>query len=157
MSHTRVWKNYRCSRLLVTMTITNVLKNITDPHCSFLVRKQSFLLVNVPGYDLPQGSRLNGPKPTPLLNPNKPCGVYWQPWVNGVFPSLQAAYKSWLCSVAITYYLNRQQVPPCRIFCEQVETRCPYFLPELEGQYAGEPSFLCTGEQSSFWYRGKSV
>lgn len=47
--------------------------------------------------------------------------------------------------MAIRYLIDGQEVPPCRIYCEEVEKRCPYFLPQKENQYAGEPSFLCTG------------
>lgn len=35
---------------------------------------------------------------------------------------------------------------PCREFCERVEQRCPYFHPAGGDQYAGEPTFLCTGK-----------
>lgn len=40
---------------------------------------------------------------------------------------------------------------PCLSFCQSVERRCPYLLPgdrapAYPTQYAGEPTFLCTGK-----------
>jgi hypothetical protein len=44
-----------------------------------------------------------------------------------------------------------RKVRPCRDVCQQVEQRCPFFLPGDRApgyttQYAGEPTFLCLGE-----------
>ena len=60
---------------------------------------------------------------------------------------LQKAYKDWLCSMAIKYYDDDVLVEPCNDvkYCDQVENHCPYLLPHMDQQYAGEPSFLCTG------------
>jgi hypothetical protein len=44
-----------------------------------------------------------------------------------------------------------RKVRPCREVCQQVEQRCPFFLPGDRApgyttQYAGEPTFLCLGK-----------
>lgn len=55
------------------------------------------------------------------------------------------AYRDWLCSTLIPYYLNGQLAKPCQSICEQVEQKCPHLHPYGKGQYAGEPVFLCIG------------
>ncbi len=40
---------------------------------------------------------------------------------------------------------HRVGVGSCVTITPVVCMKCPYFLPQLDGQYAGEPSFLCTG------------
>lgn len=47
------------------------------------------------------------------------------------------------------------RLKPCLSVCQLVEQHCPYFLPADRApayptQYAGEPTFLCLGENSSF-------
>ena len=59
--------------------------------------------------------------------------------------SFQNAYKNWVCSLKIPYYLDSQLVRPCPSYCNNVSQQCPYLLPHVENQYAGEPSFVCTG------------
>lgn len=44
------------------------------------------------------------------------------------------------------------RLKPCLSVCQLVEQHCPYFLPADRApayptQYAGEPTFLCLGEQ----------
>ena len=63
----------------------------------------------------------------------------------------QTAYRHWLCGMTMPYYWEKKPIKPCNYseyllsFCDSVEKKCPYFLPQLDSQYAGEPSFLCTG------------
>lgn len=46
---------------------------------------------------------------------------------------------------------QRRRIRPCLKVCQIVEERCPYMLPGdrapgYNTQYAGEPTFLCTGK-----------
>ena len=53
--------------------------------------------------------------------------------------------------MTMPFYWLGEPLHPCNYtdyllsFCDNVAKKCPYFLPQLDGQYAGEPSFLCTG------------
>ena len=58
---------------------------------------------------------------------------------------LQTAYRQWLCSQYVTYYLEDEPIKPCLTFCDQVAQYCPFFRPFGESQI-GEPGFLCKGE-----------
>ncbi|CAH1781327.1 unnamed protein product [Owenia fusiformis] len=59
------------------------------------------------------------------------------------------AYKHWLCSRHIdSIHINNERYVPCDMdHCERVEEACPYLLPTSDGQYAGEPGFLCRDEE----------
>ncbi|XP_067014452.2 uncharacterized protein Mid1 [Anabrus simplex] len=74
----------------------------------------------------------------------------------------QEAYRRWVCASLLPFFPRPgHRVRPCRSVCNEVEQRCPFFLPGdrapgLPTQYAGEPTFLCldpnipeTGEQLS--------
>lgn len=65
---------------------------------------------------------------------------------------LQEAYRRWVCSSLFPHFLqdSGKHARPCRSVCQQVEQRCPFFLPgdrfpSYPTQYAGEPTFLCIG------------
>ncbi|XP_069669413.1 uncharacterized protein Mid1 [Periplaneta americana] len=60
------------------------------------------------------------------------------------------AYRRWVCASLFPHYLEKsgERARPCRSTCQQVEQRCPFFLPgdrypSYPTQYAGEPTFLC--------------
>ena len=61
------------------------------------------------------------------------------------------AYRDWLCSTLIPYYLKpggaQEVTKPCQSICEQVEQKCPHLHSYGKGQYAGEPVFLCIGKK----------
>lgn len=49
-----------------------------------------------------------------------------------------------------TEITRRKKIRPCLKVCQKVEEQCPYLLPGdrapgYNTQYAGEPTFLCTG------------
>ncbi|KAL6033514.1 hypothetical protein STEG23_016331, partial [Scotinomys teguina] len=59
----------------------------------------------------------------------------------------KAVYKAWLCS---EYFSVTQQEcqhwVPCKQYCLEVQTRCPFILPDNEEMvYGGLPGFICTG------------
>ncbi|KAK7804508.1 hypothetical protein U0070_013454 [Myodes glareolus] len=63
-------------------------------------------------------------------------------YING-----RAVYKAWLCS---EYFSVTQQEcqswVPCKQYCLEVQTRCPFILPDNEEMvYGGLPGFICTG------------
>jgi hypothetical protein len=65
---------------------------------------------------------------------------------------LQDAYRRWVCASLFPHFLpdSAERARPCRSVCQQVEQRCPFFLPgdrfpSYPTQYAGEPAFLCLG------------
>ncbi|KAJ8266482.1 hypothetical protein GJAV_G00130910 [Gymnothorax javanicus] len=59
----------------------------------------------------------------------------------------ESVYKSWLCSE----YFNATQSQcqyriPCKQYCLEVQTRCPFVLPDNDDLvYGGLSSFICTG------------
>ncbi|EDL14188.1 mCG48617 [Mus musculus] len=62
-------------------------------------------------------------------------------------PPRAAVYKAWLCS---EYFSVTQQEcqnwVPCKQYCLEVQTRCPFILPDNEEMvYGGLPGFICTG------------
>ncbi|XP_058010625.1 NALCN channel auxiliary factor 2-like [Ahaetulla prasina] len=59
----------------------------------------------------------------------------------------KAVYKAWLCSEYFDVtQLQCQHRIPCKQYCLEVETRCPFVLPDNdELVYGGLPGFLCTG------------
>jgi len=59
----------------------------------------------------------------------------------------QKAYKEWVCSLTLPYYLDGFYIKPCRTFCEKVEQKCPHL--HSAQTYAGEPVFICIGKLSS--------
>jgi len=68
---------------------------------------------------------------------------------------LQEAYRRWVCASLFAHFLqdSGERARPCRSVCQQVEQRCPFFLPgdrfpSYPTQYAGEPTFLCIGMSS---------
>jgi len=54
----------------------------------------------------------------------------------------RGAYRKWLCSNKIPYYLNETLIKPCQTFCNSVQNQCPFFRP-LDDFYAGQPVFHC--------------
>lgn len=60
---------------------------------------------------------------------------------------LQIVYKAWLCSqyFEVTQFNCRKTIP-CKQYCLEVQTRCPFILPDNdEVIYGGLSSFICTG------------
>ncbi|KAI0230624.1 hypothetical protein LSAT2_019061 [Lamellibrachia satsuma] len=55
----------------------------------------------------------------------------------------EEAYKDWVCANTLPYFHQGAPISACSDYCHIVQNRCPYFLPELENQYAGEASFIC--------------
>uniref|UniRef100_A0A8C6XNF6 NALCN channel auxiliary factor 2 n=1 Tax=Naja naja TaxID=35670 RepID=A0A8C6XNF6_NAJNA len=60
----------------------------------------------------------------------------------------KAVYKAWLCSEYFDVtQLQCQHRIPCKQYCLEVETKCPFVLPDNdELVYGGLPGFLCTGK-----------
>ena len=59
----------------------------------------------------------------------------------------QIVYKAWLCSQYFEVaQLNCRKTIPCKQYCLEVQTRCPFILPDNdEVVYGGLSSFICTG------------
>ncbi|XP_066562255.1 NALCN channel auxiliary factor 1-like [Amia ocellicauda] len=57
------------------------------------------------------------------------------------------AYKPWLCSQYFeTTQIHCSNRIPCKHYCLEVQTRCPFILPDNDDLiYGGMPSFICTG------------
>uniref|UniRef100_G1MR61 Family with sequence similarity 155 member B n=1 Tax=Meleagris gallopavo TaxID=9103 RepID=G1MR61_MELGA len=58
-----------------------------------------------------------------------------------------AVYKAWLCSeyFNVTQQQCRHRIP-CKQYCLEVQTRCPFVLPDNDELiYGGLPGFICTG------------
>ncbi|MGH0135655.1 UNVERIFIED_CONTAM: hypothetical protein FKN15_044674 [Acipenser sinensis] len=66
---------------------------------------------------------------------------YWQ------YKFFRAVYKAWLCAE----YFNATQSQchnriPCKQYCLEVQTSCPFVLPDNDDLiYGGLSSFICTG------------
>ncbi|XP_075056090.1 NALCN channel auxiliary factor 1 [Mixophyes fleayi] len=59
----------------------------------------------------------------------------------------KAVYKSWLCShyFEVTQFECSSKIP-CKQYCLEVQTRCPFILPDNDDVvYGGLSSFICTG------------
>nr|XP_054521519.1 NALCN channel auxiliary factor 1 [Pan troglodytes] len=72
-----------------------------------------------------------------------PCG-----WRN----KDKIVYKAWLCSqyFEVTQFNCRKTIP-CKQYCLEVQTRCPFILPDNdEVIYGGLSSFICTGLYETF-------
>ncbi|EGW00079.1 Transmembrane protein FAM155A [Cricetulus griseus] len=64
----------------------------------------------------------------------------------------QIVYKAWLCSqyFEVTQFNCRKTIP-CKQYCLEVQTRCPFILPDNdEVIYGGLSSFICTGLYETF-------
>ncbi|ERE65136.1 transmembrane protein, partial [Cricetulus griseus] len=73
------------------------------------------------------------------------------PWTGLQANKLRAVYKAWLCSeyFSVTQHECQHWVP-CKQYCLEVQTRCPFILPDNEEMvYGGLPGFICT-EASQF-------
>nr|XP_056715693.1 NALCN channel auxiliary factor 2 [Euleptes europaea] len=59
----------------------------------------------------------------------------------------KAVYKAWLCSEYFNVtQLQCQRRIPCKQYCLEVQTRCPFVLPDNDELiYGGLPGFICTG------------
>ncbi|KFV87850.1 Transmembrane protein FAM155B, partial [Struthio camelus australis] len=60
---------------------------------------------------------------------------------------MAAVYKAWLCSeyFNVTQQQCRHRIP-CKQYCLEVQTRCPFVLPDNDELiYGGLPGFICTG------------
>ncbi|CAH2315548.1 transmembrane FAM155B [Pelobates cultripes] len=58
----------------------------------------------------------------------------------------KAVYKAWLCSeyFNVTQRQCRHHIP-CKQYCLEVQTRCPFMLPDNDDLiYGGLPGFICT-------------
>ncbi|OCT67329.1 transmembrane protein FAM155B [Xenopus laevis] len=58
----------------------------------------------------------------------------------------KAVYKAWLCSeyFNVTQRQCRHRIP-CKQYCLEVQTRCPFMLPDNDDLvYGGLPGFICT-------------
>ncbi|XP_015278795.1 PREDICTED: transmembrane protein FAM155B-like [Gekko japonicus] len=60
---------------------------------------------------------------------------------------MPAVYKAWLCSEYFNVtQLQCQHRIPCKQYCLEVQTRCPFVLPDNDELiYGGLPGFICTG------------
>ncbi|PKU28445.1 transhypothetical protein [Limosa lapponica baueri] len=61
----------------------------------------------------------------------------------------RAVYKAWLCSeyFNVTQQQCRHRIP-CKQYCLEVQTRCPFVLPDNDELiYGGLPGFICTGKE----------
>ncbi|XP_075418735.1 NALCN channel auxiliary factor 1 [Tenrec ecaudatus] len=64
----------------------------------------------------------------------------------------KVVYKAWLCSqyFEVTQFNCRKTIP-CKQYCLEVQTRCPFILPDNdEVIYGGLSSFICTGLYETF-------
>ncbi|XP_016011634.2 transmembrane protein FAM155A isoform X1 [Rousettus aegyptiacus] len=61
-------------------------------------------------------------------------------------------YKAWLCSQYFEVaQFNCRKTIPCKQYCLEVQTRCPFILPDNdEVIYGGLSSFICTGLSETF-------
>uniref|UniRef100_A0A673URJ1 Family with sequence similarity 155 member A n=1 Tax=Suricata suricatta TaxID=37032 RepID=A0A673URJ1_SURSU len=61
-------------------------------------------------------------------------------------------YKAWLCSQYFEVaQFNCRKTVPCQQYCLEVQTRCPFILPDNdEVIYGGLSSFICTGLHDTF-------
>nr|XP_035980442.1 transmembrane protein FAM155A isoform X3 [Halichoerus grypus] len=61
-------------------------------------------------------------------------------------------YKAWLCSQYFEVaQFNCRKTIPCKQYCLEVQTRCPFILPDNdEVVYGGLSSFICTGLYETF-------
>ncbi|XP_012578607.1 PREDICTED: transmembrane protein FAM155A [Condylura cristata] len=61
-------------------------------------------------------------------------------------------YKAWLCSQYFEVaQSNCRKTIPCKQYCLEVQTRCPFILPDNdEVIYGGLSSFICTGLYEAF-------
>ncbi|XP_006896020.1 PREDICTED: transmembrane protein FAM155B-like [Elephantulus edwardii] len=59
----------------------------------------------------------------------------------------KAIYKAWLCSEYFSVTQQEcQRWVPCKQYCLEVQTWCPFLLPDNEEMvYGGLPGFICTG------------
>ncbi|XP_072899308.1 NALCN channel auxiliary factor 1-like [Hemitrygon akajei] len=60
---------------------------------------------------------------------------------------IKTVYKAWLCSqyFEATQFHCSSRIP-CKQYCSEVQTRCPFILPDNKDLvYGGSPSFLCAG------------
>ncbi|XP_014741459.1 PREDICTED: transmembrane protein FAM155B [Sturnus vulgaris] len=67
--------------------------------------------------------------------------------VRSCLTDCKAVYKAWLCSeyFNVTQQQCRQRIP-CKQYCLEVQTRCPFVLPDNDELiYGGLPGFICTG------------
>ena len=64
-----------------------------------------------------------------------------------IFLFFQIVYKAWLCSQYFEVaQFNCRKTIPCKQYCLEVQTRCPFILPDNdEVIYGGLSSFICTG------------
>uniref|UniRef100_U3ILI3 NALCN channel auxiliary factor 2 n=1 Tax=Anas platyrhynchos platyrhynchos TaxID=8840 RepID=U3ILI3_ANAPP len=63
----------------------------------------------------------------------------------------KAVYKAWLCSeyFNVTQQQCRHRIP-CKQYCLEVQTRCPFVLPDNDELiYGGLPGFICTGKDTA--------
>ncbi|XP_074601060.1 calcium-permeable channel component Mid1 [Brevipalpus obovatus] len=65
------------------------------------------------------------------------------------------AYKDWVCSLTLPYYLDGFYIKPCRTFCEKVEQKCPHLHSALT--YAGEPVFICIDPEISYFQNSTNI
>ncbi|XP_043849000.1 transmembrane protein FAM155A [Dromiciops gliroides] len=64
----------------------------------------------------------------------------------------KTVYKAWLCSqyFEVTQFHCRKTIP-CKQYCLEVQTRCPFILPDNDDViYGGLSSFICTGLYENF-------
>uniref|UniRef100_A0A8C3IG31 NALCN channel auxiliary factor 1 n=1 Tax=Chrysemys picta bellii TaxID=8478 RepID=A0A8C3IG31_CHRPI len=62
-------------------------------------------------------------------------------------PKIPTVYKAWLCSqyFEVTQFHCSNRIP-CKQYCLEVQTRCPFILPDNDDViYGGLSSFICTG------------
>ncbi|XP_029792310.1 transmembrane protein FAM155A [Suricata suricatta] len=64
----------------------------------------------------------------------------------------KVVYKAWLCSQYFEVaQFNCRKTVPCQQYCLEVQTRCPFILPDNdEVIYGGLSSFICTGLHDTF-------
>ncbi|XP_050805763.1 NALCN channel auxiliary factor 1 [Gopherus flavomarginatus] len=67
--------------------------------------------------------------------------------VNSCPEDCKIVYKAWLCSqyFEVTQFHCSNRIP-CKQYCLEVQTRCPFILPDNDDViYGGLSSFICTG------------
>ncbi|XP_078258935.1 NALCN channel auxiliary factor 1 isoform X1 [Rhinoraja longicauda] len=67
--------------------------------------------------------------------------------VTSCIDDCKIVYKAWLCAqyFEVTQFHCSSRIP-CKQYCSEVQTRCPFVLPDnTDLVYGGLPSFLCAG------------
>ncbi|KAI1241754.1 hypothetical protein IHE44_0005243, partial [Lamprotornis superbus] len=139
------WQN-ESPRIQSLQTMTVIIKIIVVDFFIIRTRKLSAMQGGGCNSSVPFSCTTRSSVRHVMLQPLRPLVISGECHSGKMVPR-RTVYKAWLCSqyFEVTQFHCNNRIP-CKQYCLEVQTRCPFILPDNDDViYGGLSSFICTG------------